>query len=57
MIYPGTGSTATNHSSPLKKGQEKNFAFFNKYQMGPIEVKYSFTTDLFESLYLHALFQ
>lgn len=51
MIFSGTGSAATNHPSSLKKTQEGNFAFI---VMGPVDVKYSFLTDLFETFYFHA---
>lgn len=33
----------------------KEFCIFYRSQTGPIEVKYSFTTDLFEILYLSCL--
>lgn len=50
-IFSGTGSTATNDPLSLKKTQEGNFAFIG---MGPVDVKYSFITDLFETFYFHS---
>lgn len=35
----------------------KGILHFYRYQMSPTEVKYSFTTVLFETFYLHTLFQ